>query len=90
MKRLFLLFFSALLCTAASAHDFEIDGIYYNITSCTELTVGVTYRGNNYDSYSNENSGTVIIPEKVTYNSKEYSVTSIGNYAFCNCSAANL
>ena len=86
MKRLFLLFFSALLCTAVSAHDFEVDGIYYDIISSSDLTVAVTYKGGDYDSYSNEYSGEVVIPEKVTYNSKEYSVTSIGSYAFRSCS----
>ncbi len=85
MKRLFLLFFSALLCTAVSAHDFVVDGIYYNITSSSDLTVSVTYRGSYSDSY-NEYSGSVVIPEKVTYNSKEYSVTSIGEDAFSFCS----
>ena len=86
MKRLFLLFFSALLCTAVSAYDFEVDGIYYNITSSSDLTVSVTYRGRYSDSYLNEYSGSVVIPEKVTYDSKEYSVTSIGSSAFSYCS----
>ena len=86
MKRLFLLFFSALLCTAVSAHDFEVDGIYYNITSSSDLTVSVTYRGSSFNQYSYEYSGSVVIPEKVTYNSKEYSVTSIGDDAFNGCS----
>ena len=84
MKRLFLLFFSALLCTAVSAHYFEVDGIYYDITSNSDLTVAVTYAGNSYNSAVY--SGSVVIPEKVTYNGKEYSVTSIGYYAFQNCS----
>ena len=87
MKRLFLLFFSALLCTAVSAHSFEVDGIYYYITSSSDFTVGVTYRGSYFDSYSNEYSGSVVIPEKVTYNSKEYSVTSIVDGAFYECSS---
>ena len=81
MKRLFLLFFSALLCTAVSAHSFEVDGIYYWIKSSSDLTVSLTY-----DSYSDENSSSVVIPEKVTYNGKEYSVTSIGERAFYECS----
>ena len=59
MKRLFLLFFSALLCTAVSAQKFEVDGIYYYITSTSDLTVGVTYRGSFYHSYSNEYTGSV-------------------------------
>ena len=84
MKRLFLLFFSALLCTAVSAHDFEVDGIYYRITSSSDLTVSVTYQGSSYKSAVY--SGSVVIPEKVTYDSKEYSVTSIGERAFYECS----
>ncbi len=69
----------------ASAHDFEVDGIYYNITSSANLTVSVTYRGNNYNDYSNEYTGTVSIPETVTYNNKTYDVTSIGISAFRDC-----
>lgn len=86
MKRLFLLFFSAMLCTAVSAHDFYRDGIYYNITSSSKLTVEVTYEGDRYNDYNNEYSGSVVIPEKVTYYGKEYSVTSIGELAFYECS----
>jgi len=74
------------LCAlTTSAHDFEVGGIYYSITSYSNLTVGVTYRGSSYNQYSDEYSGSVVIPEKVTYNSKEYSVTSIGNSAFVSC-----
>ncbi len=76
-----------LCCLAANAHDFEVDGIYYDITSSTDLTVEVTYRGNYSDHYSNEYSGAVTIPSTVTYNSKTYSVTSIGNSAFYSCSS---
>ena len=76
-----------LLCSISmSAHDFEVGGIYYNITSSTNLTVEVTCRGNYYDSYSNEYSGAVTIPETVTYNNNTYSVTSIGSGAFSGCS----
>ncbi len=86
MKRLFLLFLSALLCTAVSAHDFMVDDIFYNITSSSKLTVSVTYKGSSSSEYSYEYYGSVVIPEKVTYNSKEYSVTSIEDYAFNGCS----
>ena len=76
-----------LLCSISmSAHDFVVDGIYYNITSSTDMTVAVTYRGNHYDSYSNEYSGAVNIPESVTYNGNTYSVTRISNDAFRGCS----
>ena len=86
--KLWLTTIAALLCSlTANAHDFEVGGIYYTITSSADLTVKVTYRGNYSDSYSNEYSGAVTIPSTVTYNSKSYSVTSIGNYAFYECSS---
>ena len=75
-----------LLCSlSVSAEDFEVDGIYYNITSSTDMTVEVTYRGNEHYSYYYEYSGAVNIPESVTYNGSIYSVTSIGNEAFSSC-----
>ena len=75
-----------LMCVAvATAHDFEVDGIYYNITDATNKTVAVSYRGSYSDSYSNEYTGSVVIPESVTYNGKTYSVTSIGGDAFYGC-----
>ena len=75
-----------LLCaTAATAHDFEAGGIYYNITDATNKTVKVTYRGSSYSSYDDEYTGSVVIPESVTYNGTTYSVTSIGDWAFEGC-----
>ena len=83
IKRLFtaLLLFCS---TVAMAHDFEVDGIYYNITSQNK-TVGVTYKGTSSTQYSDEYSGAVIIPENVTYNGSTYSVTSIEDEAFYGC-----
>ena len=86
--KLWLTTIATLWCSlAANAHDFEVDGIYYNITSSADLTVVVTYRGSSSSSYSNEYSGAVTIPSTVTYNSKTYRVTSIGSYAFNSCSS---
>ena len=86
--KLWLTTIATLLCSlTASAHDFSVGGIYYNISSSTDLTVAVTYRGNYYDSYSNEYTGAVTIPTTVTYNNKTYSVTSIGDGAFFECSS---
>ena len=69
-----------LCCTVASAADFEVGGIYYNILSSEDKTVEVT-------SGSNKYTGAVTIPASVTYNSITYSVTSIGNWAFEYCSS---
>ena len=68
-----------LLCSVTSyAYNFEVDGIYYNIDG---NSVSVT-KGNNNNSYS----GDVVIPATVTYNDVVYNVTSIGSYAFLDCS----
>ena len=64
------------------AYDFKSGGIYYNITSSENKTVEVTYKDTNYKSYS----GDVTIPSSVTHEEIEYSVTSIGDYAFLYCS----
>ena len=90
MKKLRLLFsaLALLLCsTSLLAHEFEAGGIYYNVTSEADRTVEVTFKGESYDSYSNEYSGSIIIPESVTYNGNIYSVTSIGDDAFAECSS---
>ena len=76
---------SLLYSISMSAHDFEVDGIYYNITSATDKTVEVTYRGDKYNSYSNEYSGAVNILEIVNYNGVKYNVTRIGEYTFSSC-----
>ena len=81
--RLSLMLLALLLPALATAHDFEVDGIYYNINGTTAT---VTYRGSSYSQYSNEYSGDVTIPATVTYNGTTYSVISIGNSAFCDCS----
>ena len=68
-----------LLCTTvATAQDFEAGGIYYNILSNEGKTVEVTLGVNKY-------TGSVSIPETVTYNGTTFSVTSIGNEAFYCC-----
>ena len=86
IKKLFIIAMVLLCSVNASAHDFEVDGIYYNIISVNDLTVAVTYKGNSYDEISNEYSGEVIIPETIAYKSKVLKVTSIGRSAFSDCS----
>ena len=69
----------------ASAHLFEIAGIYYNITDATAKTVEVTYYYNYNVPSVRKYYGNIVIPTSVSYEGKKYSVTSIGNYAFGNC-----
>ena len=87
MKRLLTLSLCLMIVMLSFAHDFEVGGIYYKITTSTEpYTVAVTYRGTSYSSYSDEYTGSVTIPETVDYSGKTYSVTSIGEWAFDGCS----
>ena len=85
MRKLFFLFLALVATTTLWAHDFEVDGIYYNYFDGNN--VKVTYRGDNWDDYRNEYAGEVIIPSTVTYNGTTYSVTSIGSFAFYECSS---
>ncbi len=85
MKKLFFLFVTFVATTTLWAHDFEVDGIYYNYLE--DNNVEVTYKGSYSNNYSNEYSGEVTIPSTVTYNGTTYSVTSIGGTAFHYCSS---
>lgn len=62
----------------AKAYDFEVEGIYYDIASSEDKTASIT-RGDSYYT------GSIVIPQSVTYNEEEYSVISIGEYAFQYC-----
>ena len=64
------------------AHHFEVEGIFYNVISTTE--VEVTYKGSSRNDY-NEYNGSVVIPSLVEYGGFTYSVTSIGSGAFEFC-----
>ena len=86
MKQLFrfsILLLAILLPALATAHDFEVDGIYYNING---NEAAVTFKGRYCNSFYNEYSGPVVIPATVTYNATTYPVTSIDTLAFYSCS----
>lgn len=74
--RLLLLASAIATSLSAAAYSFESAGIYYNITG--NNTVEVTYSDRNNNTYS----GSISVPETVTNNGTEYSVTKIGEYAF--------
>lgn len=79
-----------------ASYDFEDSGICYNLYS---NSVGVTYKA--YSDYPDENTydyylpydypeyicytGDVVIPNRVTYSSVTYPVTSIDDFAFMDC-----
>lgn len=74
------------LCSlTVNAHDFEVDGIFYQIISEEDRTIAVTYEGTNKYSPDSYYAGEIIIPEHVSYSGNEYTVTRIGERAFMNC-----
>lgn len=86
MKQIFkplIIVLLILIPTTALAHDFEVDGIYYNIINSTEAAV--TYKGTSFWQYSDEYQGSVNIPSTVNFGDISYSVSSIGDCAFCRC-----
>ena len=82
MKKNLLSMVLLLLSMVASAHDFEVGGIYYNIIN--ENEVAVTFKGSDPNGNYGIYTGHVSIPTIVTYNNTTYSVTVIGDYAFMN------
>ena len=83
--KLCLLALSAFFAQSLHAYDFAVSGIYYKIISSTDKTVEVTYKSSSYSYYYSDYSGTIVIPNEVTYNSITYNVTSISEYAFVSC-----
>ena len=78
-KKIVCILFVLLSFTTAHAYyDAYIDGIYYNLNS-EDKTAEVT------KAYGNPSySGSVSIPENITYDGVIYTVKSIG-FAFMNC-----
>lgn len=84
MRRIFLTSLLCIILTAinASAYDFEVDGIYYNIISNVDLTVEVTNKYKDSFGGNSSYSGSVVVPDMVRYENKNYSVVRIGDSAF--------
>ena len=88
MKKIFSFIFATTLAVQALAYDinFQSGDLFYNIKDYNmnnDYKVEVSYQHYSSDHYLDLT--TVDIPEKVTYNGVEYSVTSIGREAFNNC-----
>ena len=81
MRKLFFLFVALFATTCLWAHDFEVNGIYYNHLDGNNVEV----TSSRY--YDEKYSGEVIIPSTITYNRTTYNVTSIGERAFSQCSS---
>lgn len=79
LKKIFLMAICMTIAIASHAYDFEVNGIYYNITSLQEKTVEVTYGGKYY-------SGDIIVPHTVEYSDITFTITRLGDKAFMYCS----
>ena len=75
-RKLFILcILLGLVGAHATAYDFKVDGIYYNIISASESTCEVTKGDVAY-------SGNIKIPATVNHENQTFSVTKIGDYTF--------
>lgn len=63
---------SSISAISASAYDFEVDGIRYDITSFTDLTVTAS-------SISENTEGSINIPSSVEFSGKTLTVMAIGD-----------
>ena len=92
ITRLFLSAVLMMCCTvmanATNPDATKIGNIYYILDDANK-TAEVTYTGESADD-KNEYTGSITIPSTVSYMSQDYSVTSIGNSAFYNCSGLTL
>ena len=81
----------SIVCIKATAHDIEVanaDGVtIYYVWTNNQTELSVSFRGNDYELYSNRYTGNMVIPETVTYSGTTYPVTSIGYAAFVLCSS---
>ena len=87
MKKITLFLVALLSATFAFADKVEIDGICYNLNNGNK-NAEVTYQCEySYSDHNYSDITSITIPQNVTYNATEYSVTSIGEWAFSKCSS---
>ena len=82
-----MLWLVAAQATPLMAYDFKVGQLYYKITDATNHEVAVVPENSSYPYYNyyNKPTGAIDIPTTVV-NRGNYSVTSIGESAFADCS----
>lgn len=88
-------FYTLLLALAAMAvstsalqaqqYDFQEGQLFYKITDAAKKTVSVVPENSTSPYYTTNPAGGITIPASVTYDGISYSVTSIGDRVFYNC-----
>lgn len=85
MKSIYYKLLLSTIATIASlqlnAHDFEVEGVYYNVVSLEKLICEVASPNENEIQYS----GIISIPAEVTYRERKFDVVGIGGSAFYDC-----
>ena len=94
MRRILYFLLSIIAANPLYAHEFEVDGIYYNIISAVDRTVEVTHKdfGTEQPYQAGRQyiyQGDISIPKTVVYNNIEFNVISIGDYSFYNSVGLN-
>lgn len=80
LKRLLLVFF-LFVSLGIDAQEFEINGVWYGIYSNGEEVAIL--------GYTEDVPRDLVIPEKISYQNKDYIVRSIGDFAFEDCTRLN-
>ena len=86
-SKLLALTLALMASVSIQAHDFSVDGIYYNILDGNN--VEVTFKGSHVNQYVNEYINSINIPNEVTINNTTYTVTRVGDGAFYACRTLN-
>ena len=86
-SKLLVLTLALMASVSIQAHDFSVDGIYYNILDGNN--VEVTFKGSHVNQYVNEYINSINIPNEVTINNTTYTVTRVGDGAFYACRTLN-
>ena len=67
------------------AYDAFVDGLYFDLSGQDAELTCMSYNSST-KQYSSNYKGDITIPKIITYNGKNYNVTSIKDHAFYNCS----
>lgn len=83
MRRLLLSILLLALPFIANAETAQIEGIWYEMIA--DIKEAKVIKDPNTSLINGNYNGDVVIPEKISFNGVEYSVTSIGENAFASC-----
>lgn len=83
LKRTYISIVCLFLSIYAQAYDFEVNGFYYSINSIETLEVEIVPGERKY-------SGSIVIPETVSFREKDFKVVGIGVKTFNGCNITSI